>query len=641
MKSKTISEIFLTSNHVSEEQWLEFINCIAKLNGLFKKIEIYILIELNQVRYFVVSSSPLPATISSLNDFLIKKMDDEEIKDFRFYNGFPCIITNKEKNVLDVFDKYETRHKYILKLSKITIMPWRKNHFFTRTRLFFETNHSKKMLSKIALFNIPHSFLSINFAIYSRFFYRKNAIEYLDIQKPLQYLENNQSNSIVKIDAFPYLSDDYYLSQDSYDFDKHSVVIGSSGSGKSKFLCSLIENISTHYHSNYKVVVIDPHAALENDIGGLDNTAIVNFKDLDNSADLFMNSKSDDKLSSTELILSLFQSLMSDLYNSKLERVLRHSIYILIEDQSLNFINLRKLLLDMNYRNSLINKLQNCLPESIYHFFLTDFNELKSQSYQEAIAPIISFIDEMQLLPSFCYEEKLQNIEELIDKNFLTIFSLDQTVLGKKLTQTISGLIMQQILQLIQSYSFHEHIILVIDEVAVVENPILSKFLSEARKYNLSLILAQQYFSQISEDIRMSIFSNVSNFYVFRVSKSDALILESNLHMEVAVHNSYKIRLKILTELRDRECILRLSSNGTLLPAFKAKTLNFVPKPRKTLNQILRTEPLIAQMPILKTNLPTLDSITNNSFSISNSLISLKDIMISQSSSRKDIENFI
>lgn len=367
MKEKIVSEIFLTSNQVTEEHWLEFINCITKLNGLLKKLEIYVTLEQNEVRYFVVSSCILPTTISSLNDFLIKKLDDDNILEPYFHKGLPCIITNKEKNVLDIFDKYEAKRNLVLKLAQITIIPWRKNHFITKTRLFFKTRHSKNLLRKKALLNIPHSFLSINFAIYSRFFYRKNANEYLDIQKPLQFLRNDKSNSIVKVDTFPYLANDYYLSQDSYDFDKHSIVIGSSGSGKSKFLSSLIENISSHYPSDYKIVVIDPHASLENDIGGLDCTETINFQNLNDSADLFINSNSNDKLASTELILSLFQSLMSDLYNSKLERVLRHSIYILIENQSLNFVNLRKLLLDMNYRNTLVNKLQNNLPESIYH----------------------------------------------------------------------------------------------------------------------------------------------------------------------------------------------------------------------------------------------------------------------------------
>jgi hypothetical protein len=188
---------------------------------------------------------------------------------------------------------------------------------------------------------------------------------------------------------------------------------------------------------------------------------------------------------------------------------------------------------------------------------------------------------------------------------------------------------MQQILQLIQGYSFEEHLLLIVDEVSVVENLILKRFLSEARKYNLSLILSQQYFSQVSEDLRKSIFANVINYYIFRVARSDAQILESNLQMEVAVRNSFIVRIKILTELNNRECILRVSNNGRILSAFKARTLDFKSIPRhkekRTFSKNINTSK---------------DNNIDKSFNFSiDSHISLKKLMASQSSSRKKVFN--
>ena len=43
---------------------------------------------------------------------------------------------------------------------------------------------------------------------------------------------------------------------------------------------------------------------------------------------------------------------------TKLERVLRHSIHLLLADESFNFRNLRRLILDFEYRNDLIKKLK-------------------------------------------------------------------------------------------------------------------------------------------------------------------------------------------------------------------------------------------------------------------------------------------
>ena len=96
----------------------------------------------------------------------------------------------------------------------------------------------------------------------------------------------------------------------------------------------------------------------------------------------------------------------------------------------------------------------------------------------------------MEMIPVFNSEQTNENLKNTIHDNFLTLFSLDRTKLGDKVTKTISGLIMQQLLTIIQKQEIDEHIIFIIDEVAVVENPILSRYLSEARKYNLSLITA-------------------------------------------------------------------------------------------------------------------------------------------------------
>jgi len=637
MKNKYIFEILLTTNHVPEESWLSFFNMIGKLNGLFKYFDIYATTYLNEVRFFLVTNQLIPPILNSLGDFLIKRLDEYPELDFNYFPSlFPYyIVTNKEKNLLDISDKMESRKGEKLVVSKMRFYFLGKERFFIKTSLFFQSGKLSPLRKKKAFFAIPHYFFSIDFSIYNRFFYRKTANEYLDIQKTLPVFKSENSHALLKIDTFPYLSDSYYLSPFSYEFKKHSMIIGSSGTGKSKFVASYISEICQMQDPMFqaKVIVIDPHANLENDIGGIENSCTLDFKTPEHSANLFMQNDSHDMIASVELMLSLFKTLMQDQYNSRLERVLRHSIHLLEANKSLNFSNLRKLLLDMDYRNSLISKEQTSLPDSIINFFFTDFNELKSKSYQEAISPIIAFLDEMELLPVFQEKYDLLGIKQIIEDHNLTIFSLDQATLGEKVTKTISGLVMQQVWELVKAHTYSEPIILVIDEVSVVENPILSRLLSEARKYNLSVILIQQYFGQISEELRKSIFANVSNFYVFRVSKADALLLENNLQINVAVHNSYKIRLKILTELKNRECIARISQNGVLLPAFKGKTLDFTPIPRKNQIQILRMTPLYKTKP---SNQEIIFK-DNPIFSIDETTDSLKEILISQSSGRKQV----
>ena len=216
------------------------------------------------------------------------------------------------------------------------------------------------------------------------------------------------------------------------------------------------------------------------------------------------------------------------------------------------------------------------------------------------------------------------------------------------MTKTIAGLVMQQMLELVQSYAFDQHIIFLIDEVAVVENSILHRFLAEARKYSLSLMLAQQYFNQISEELQKAIFANALNYYVFRISREDAVILEGNIQMEMAVHNSFHARREMLTKLANRECVVRVSSYGKVLTAMKARTVDFEPVPKRKINQILNTKQIYLKPQNNKNQdwnntakgaISELGETKLNGFSSFGigSAISLKSLMGSQSSGREPL----
>lgn len=607
------SEIYLTKNYVLKKEWEDLINVISNYNGLLKNWKIIIENNSNQLRYFIKSDCSLPATINGLNAFLMKNIENNKL--YYSYLSLP-LFTNTENNIIDIINYLEIKNKGTLNFIEITFKKLSKNNIKKKIVIYLTKNGNTRKY-RLLLSN-PTNILSVDFDNNKRYFF-KSAPKYLDINKILHLLSTDINSSIFKIDTFPYLQGDFYLNQNNFSFDKHSVVLGASGTGKSKFLSLLINNIykNSDLKQRYKIVIIDPHAALEDDIGGI--SRVIDFKTTLDSIDLFINNP-DDVISSTELLLELFKSLIADQYNSKLERVLRHSIYVLLLDNSFNFSNLRKILLELEYRNFLIKKLKNKLPISIIEFFLTDFNDLKTKAYGEAVSPIIAFIDEMEMIPVFNNQTNEDNLRKTIYDNFLTLFSLDRTKLGDKVTKTISGLVMQQLLSLIQNHSFNEHIIFIVDEVAVIENPILCRFLAEARKYNLSLILAGQYFSQITDKLKNAIFANVINYYIFRVSKMDANILVDNFNMKIPLDDTRDKKIKMLTELNNRECILRIDSNDKLLPAFKASTISYESIPRiKKANKLEKNNSLK----------------TDCKFTIGNN-INLKDILLSSSTRKVD-----
>lgn len=611
------AELYLIKKNISKDEWFELIKIISSYNGFFRSWKIVVINDKNQIRYFVKTKCSLPATINRLNSFLLKPV--KEIRSPK-YNYMLYSFFKFNSNVIDLINYSEVRNKGDFKYLEISFFKLFEDKVKAKVEYYLDKNGIVKKYSVI--YAEATSILAVDFEGNKRYFCRSSP-KYLETIKILPLLCTDSNNALFFIDAFPYVQGGFYLKQNNFSFDKHSIVLGSSGSGKSKFISLLINNINKNecLRKKYKIVVIDPHAALEEDIGGIGK--VVDFKSEIDSIDLFINN-SEDVVSSTELLLELFESLIADQCNSKLERVLRHSIYLLLTVEAFNFRNLRKVILNLEYRNDLIKKFKYILPISVIDFFLTDFNDLKTRSYGEAISPIIGFIDEMEMIPVFNSEQKSDNLINTIKNNFLVLFSLDRTKLGNKVTRVIAGLIMQQLLTIIARHEINEHIIFIIDEVAVVESSILSRYLSEARKYNLSLILAGQYFNQISSQLKNAIFANVINYFIFRVSKLDANLLVDNFNIKIPLDDSRDRKIKLLTELQNRECIVRVDFNGVLLPAFKATTLNCPSIPR-----------------VDKGNLNNDKKLNNGNSEVEkykfslNSNVKLKDILIANSTGRK------
>ncbi len=607
-----VQSIYLNTDNVSKDAWQELIDYICKYNGYFRKFKIVIEIFNNKLKYYLVTKYRVPPTINSIDDFLIK---EEDVNIEIDYIKNKPIILDVDKNVVELFDISKLKHNRELKYIIINVIPFFNKRLF-KTYLFFK--NSNNYIRRRFMLARPTYLLSIDFSNNKRFSYEKKN-KYLNIEKILPLLTSNNTG-VFSVDAFPYINSDLYLDYKDYDFFKHSLIVGSSGSGKSKLISLLIKNIMLN-SDDYKVVVIDPHASIEKDIGGLDKTKVIDF--FNESCDLFLSSSSDIVIKN-ELLLSVFKNLMKDGYNLKLERVLRYTINLLLVKEDFSFLNIRKVLLDLEYRNNLVKELTPKLNDTVVSFFLTEFNDLKTNYYNESISPIISFIDEMLVFSTF--EKKKIGISDVIKDNDLTIFSLDRSILGDNIVKTISSLVMEEILESAIENRINKKLILVVDEVSLLENPIMERILSEARKFDIALILTEQYFGQISKKLQDAIFANVINYYVFRTSRSDAVILKDVLNIKFARSVIDDDKINLLTGLNNREVVVRISKNGKILPVVKAKTTDFV------------------AIPLIRDKRNKENIVKNISTSIKTSFSNfttrrLKDILITLSNSRKKGSN--
>lgn len=603
-------EFFLLRDKVAKEDWQRLYNVFSQYVGLLKEFDVIVKMEDNTIRYFVMSDRDLGSLSNNIEVGVLRPVKRESI-------GLPAqssvgkerlVIMKAGADLLDLKEKYEVKKAKNLQFAVVKCRRINFEKAITNTYLYFQDAGKNWTVNHKIASVFPSFLLAIDFSANTKYL-RKKVTKYLDIQKSLHIMQSENVGAVFEIDTFPYLPKNYFLNLASYDFEKHSFIIGASGSGKSKLISLLVDKLanSPGLKQNYRVIVIDPHASLEHDLKGIQDSTVINFKGQDDGAELFGGTGTDIS-AATELTGTLFKSLLNEQHNPKLERVLRFSLYVLMTAQTMSLDALKRFVTDIEYRNQLLDHVRGSVPENIVRFFGTDFNEIRTKYYNEAISPIASLVDEMQMQPSLAgNDQNATSLGQIINNNFLTTFSLNKVSMGEKVVKTIAGLLIQQIFLLAQARAFNQKVILIIDEVSVVQNPALASILAEARKFGLSVILTQQYFGQIEKDLQAAIFTNVYNYYVFKVSEEDARALEGNLNIEIPKEiltgekekglKQSEVRVQMLTGLHPRECFLRLSAGGQLLPCVKARTLDVTAAPVVDANVELKEYKQAHEMP--------------------------------------------
>jgi Helicase HerA, central domain/Type IV secretion-system coupling protein DNA-binding domain len=573
-------ELFINKDIVTKEDFLSFYTALSGYVGSFKKLRFHIILKDSHVRYFVQSDRDLSAISSNVTFCVLRPVDAHTVslpshvsreRFIQFITG-GTLLNLKEKMAIK---RGKTLEHFACDVRRLTT-----GRAQVTLLLYFKNAGGEWSLAKKMTNKFPAHLFAFDFTTANNIM-KSETPKYLNIEKVLHMISPENINALLEINTFPYFPRPYYLPLSAYEFDKHSMIVGASGSGKSKFIELFIDRLNRQaQHFQYRAIVIDPHANLAGDLRAIPGSKVIDFNA--ESTKLFAGAEAD-ITAATELTTSLMKSLMGDSFNPRVERVLRFSLFVLFTAQSMSLGMLKRFLTELELRQQLLDHVQGHVPHNIAHFFATDYNEIRTAHYNEGLLPIIAIVDELELQPALLGEEGV-SLQQTIQQNFLTVFSLNKVSMGEKAVKTIAGLLIQQIFLLAQSRAFNERILLFIDEVSVVQSPALASILSEARKFNLFVILTQQYFSQVDKSLRDAIFGNVYNYYCFRVAEEDAEVLVGNLPMELprellleAKEKGIKeetIKIRMITDLHPRECIVRVSSNGLLLPCFKARTLD-------------------------------------------------------------------
>lgn len=321
------------------------------------------------------------------------------------------------------------------------------------------------------------------------------------------------------------------------DRRRHLYVIGKSGTGKSWLLANMTID---DFKKGHGLAVVDPHGdlceILLDYIPANRINDVIYFNPADRTHPLALNILEVTQPADAELvtsgIVSIFYKLYAHSWGPRLEHILRNTVMSLANIEGTTLVDILTILTDDRYRAKILAKIDDPVLQS---FWQNEFAKMSPQLQAEAISPIQNKVGQFVTSPLvraiIGRPKSSLSLENIMNEGKILLVNLSQGTLGEDNAALLGAMIITKIQQAAMQRAMiaeeaRRDFYLYVDEFQNFATQSFIKILSEARKYRLNLILANQYIAQIEPEVQKAIFGNIGSLTSFVVGADDAGILE-------------------------------------------------------------------------------------------------------------------
>lgn len=360
------------------------------------------------------------------------------------------------------------------------------------------------------------------------------------------------------------------------DRRKHVYIIGKTGAGKSTLIANMaVDDI----RRGRGIGVIDPHGDLTEAIMDYIPKRRVNdvvyLEPFDQDRPFHLNilevKNKEQKHLVISGIVSIFYKIYGTSWGPRLEYILRNVISTLLEVPGATLADALRIMSDQSYRNRQLEKVKDPV---VLSFWKNEFDKMTDKLRVEAISPIQNKVGQFVTSPMIRniigHPTSTIDLAEIMDEGKILLLNLSQGKLGEDNAALLGAMFITRLQLAAMGRSFQKEedrrdFFLYVDEFQNFATNSFIKILSEARKYRLSLTLANQYVDQLDKEVSAAIFGNVGTLMSFVVGSRDAYLLSKEYG---DIYSD-----KDLVSLGKFEAVMKLSVNGQTSAPFPARTL--------------------------------------------------------------------
>lgn len=358
---------------------------------------------------------------------------------------------------------------------------------------------------------------------------------------------------------------------------RHTYIIGQTGTGKS----TTIENmVIDDMREGRGLCVVDPHGELVDTIlkfiprERLNDLILVNPGDKDFSVgfNLLENTSAEEREQISSSLMTVFNYIW-DGWSDRMQTYMKNTLLALMETPGTTFLSIPRMWNSTEFRAQIV---ANITDTEVADFWTKYEKDLKSNPkyVQEATAALLNKIGQFLSVPKIRaivgQTRSTINMREIMDGKKILLIKLSKGEVGEDNIPLLGSLFITKIKLTAMERAGRTkadmpEFFLYVDEFQNFINKSFADILAEARKYRLGLVVAHQFMSQITDDIRSAILGNVGTAIMFRAGSEDTPTLVKFTEPVFAETD--------IMNLANYHIYVRLLVDGLPSPAFSAVTI--------------------------------------------------------------------
>ena len=324
------------------------------------------------------------------------------------------------------------------------------------------------------------------------------------------------------------------------DRRRHIYIIGKTGVGKSELLK---EMILQDIKNGKGVCFIDPHDTVDKLLELIPPERaedVIYFDPSETERPMGLNMLEAYTEEQKHYVVTSIIGLMYKLYDPyktgiigpRFEHAIRNAMLTVMCDPGATFVEVVRCLTDSSYVQEILPKVTDPIIRRYWTDQIAqtaDFH--KSEVLDYIVSKFGRFVTNKLMRNIIGQSKSSFDFRKVMDEGKILLINLAKGKIGEENSNFLGLILVPKILIAAMSRTDtpeeqRRDFYLYVDEFQNFATPDFAQILSEARKYRLNLIVANQFIGQMEEEVKNAVFGNVGTLVSFRVGVTDANYLQ-------------------------------------------------------------------------------------------------------------------